>query len=64
MIEIVERGGRLWLGTEMPLVAMGGDLWRIGADKRSPERGRFADPIGGRPQSFYFSGEKFVRHDI
>ncbi len=64
VIEIVERGGRLWLGTEMPLIAMGGDLWRIGDDKRSPERGRFADPIDGRPQSFYFSGEKFIRHDI
>lgn len=64
VIEIVERGGRLWLGTEMPLVAMGGDLWRVGDDKRSPERGRFADPIDGRPQTFYFSGEKFIRHDI
>jgi D-alanyl-D-alanine carboxypeptidase len=64
VLEIVERGGRLWIGTETPLVAMGPDLWRIGDDKRSPERGRFADLIGGRPQTFYFSGEKFVRHDI
>ena len=64
VIEVVERGGRLWLGTEVPLVAMGSELWRIGEDSRSPERGRFADPIAGRPQAFYFSGEKFVRHDI
>ena len=63
VIEIVERGGRLWLGTETPMVVIGNE-WRIGDDKRSPERGRFADPIDGRPQSFYFSGEKFVRHDI
>ena len=64
VIEIVERGGKLWIGTETPMVAMGNDQWRIGDDKRSPERGRFADAIDGRPQSFYFSGEKFVRHDI
>ena len=64
VLEIVERGGRLWLGTETPLVALGNELWRIGDDRRSPERGRFADPIDGRPQTFYFSGEKFVRHDI
>jgi D-alanyl-D-alanine carboxypeptidase len=64
VLEIVQRGGKLWLGTETPLVAMGNDLWRIGDDRRSPERGRFADPIDGRPQTFYFSGEKFVRHDI
>jgi hypothetical protein len=64
VIEIVERGGKLWLGTETPLVAINDDLWRIGDDRRSPERGRFADPINGRPQTFYFSGEKFIRHDI
>lgn len=64
VLEIVERGGRLWIGTETPMVAMGDDQWRIGDDRRSPERGRFADPIDGRPQSFYFSGEKFVRHDL
>jgi D-alanyl-D-alanine carboxypeptidase len=64
VLEIVERGGKLWIGTETPMVAIADELWRIGDDKRSPERGRFADPINGRPQSFYFSGEKFVRHDI
>ena len=64
VLEIVERGGKLWIGTETPMVAIADGQWRIGDDRRSPERGRFADPIGDRPQTFYFSGEKFVRHDI
>ncbi len=64
VVEVVERGGKLWLGTEVPLVALGRDLWRIGDDRRSPERAAFADPIGERPQTLVFSGEKFVRHDI
>ena len=64
VIEIVERGGRLWVGTDVPLVSIGANLWRIGEERRSPERVAFADPIGEKPQTMLFSGEKFVRHDI
>ncbi|MEO7564614.1 MAG: serine hydrolase domain-containing protein [Sphingomicrobium sp.] len=61
---IVERAGKLWIGTETPLTPISTNLWRIGEDGWSPERGTFADVIDGRPQTFLFSGEKFVRHDI
>jgi len=61
---VVERGGRLWLGTEMPMTPIGKNLWRIGDESWSPERGSFANFIDGRPQTFIFSGEKFVRHDL
>jgi D-alanyl-D-alanine carboxypeptidase len=61
---VVERGGRLWIGTETPLTRLGANLWRIGEDSWSPERGSFANYIDGRPQTFVFSGEKYQRHDI
>jgi CubicO group peptidase (beta-lactamase class C family) len=61
---VVERGGRLWLGTEVPMVRIGDNLWRIGEEPWSPERGSFANFIDGRPQTFVFSGTKFVRHDV
>lgn len=64
VIEIVERGGRLWMGTDVPVLAIGPKLWRVGNESWSPERAAFEDPIGGRPQTFMFSGEKFIRHDI
>ena len=61
---IVERGGKLWLGTETPITKTGDNSWRIGEDNWTPERGTFANFIDGRPQTFIFSGEKFLRHDI
>ena len=61
---VVERGGKLWLGTETPLVRAGDNLWRVGTDSWTPERASFADFSFGRPQTFIFSGEKFLRHDI
>lgn len=61
---VVERGGKLWIGTETPMTSIGNNVWRVGEEKWSPERASFADEIGGRPQSFIFSGEKFLRHDI
>ena len=61
---VVERGGKLWLGTETPLTRIGSNLWRVGEDSWSPERASFADFSDGRPQTFIFSGEKFLRHDI
>jgi len=64
LAHVVERGGRLWLGTEAPIVAIGQNLWRVGDESWSPERGSFANFIDGRPQTFIFSGEKFSRHDI
>jgi D-alanyl-D-alanine carboxypeptidase len=64
MAHVVERGGRLWIGTEVPMQRVGQNLWRIGDESWSPERGSFADYIDGRPQTFVYSGEKFLRHDL
>jgi CubicO group peptidase (beta-lactamase class C family) len=64
MMHVVERGGRLWLGTEVPMEKIGENLWRVGSERWSPERASFGDVIDGRPQTFVFSGEKFIRHDI
>lgn len=61
---VVERGGKLWIGTETPMTQVGDNLWRVGPESWSPERGSFANFIDGRPQTFVFSGEKFTRHDI
>ena len=61
---VVERGGKLWIGTETPMTKIGDNLWRIGGDSWSPERASFANFIDGRPQTFIFSGEKFLRHEI
>src|SRR4051794_10769384 len=61
---VVERGGKLWIGTETPMARLGDNLWRVGEESWSPERASFANIIDGRPQTFIFSGEKFLRHDI
>jgi hypothetical protein len=61
---VVERGGKLWIGTETPMARLGDNLWRVGEESWSPERASFANFIDGRPQTFIFSGEKFLRHDI
>jgi CubicO group peptidase (beta-lactamase class C family) len=60
-VQVVERGGRLWIGTETPMTRIDGRLWRIGEDSWSPERGEFTDLVGGRPQTFVFSGEHYTR---
>jgi len=60
---IVERGGKLWGGTETPLTPMGKNLWRVGEESWSPERASFADVMNGRPQTFIFSGVPFARQD-
>ena len=62
--EVVERGGRLWFGTEMPMTRIGDNLWRVGRESWSPERASFDNLLGGRPQTFIYSGDKFSRHDI
>jgi D-alanyl-D-alanine carboxypeptidase len=64
LAQVVERGGRLWLGTEARMDPIGPNLWRVGEESWSPERASFANFIDGRPQTFVFSGEKFARHDI
>lgn len=64
LAQVVERGGKLWLGTEVPMAQIGQNLWRVGDESWSPERGSFANFIDGRPQTFIFSAEKFLRHDI
>jgi hypothetical protein len=61
---VVERGGKLWIGTETPMTKIGDNLWRVGQESWNPERASFADFIDGRPQTLIFSGEKFLRHDI
>ncbi len=61
---VVERGGKLWLGTEAALVPLGDNLLRIGEQSWSPERASFANFIDGRPQTFIYSGEKFRRQDV
>jgi CubicO group peptidase (beta-lactamase class C family) len=61
---VVERGGKLWIGTETPMTPMGDNLWRVGRQAWSPERGQFANMIDGRPQTFVFSGVRYARHDI
>jgi hypothetical protein len=61
---VVERGGRLWLGTETPMTKIGDNLWRVGKESWSPERASFANFIDGRPQTFILSGERFLRHDV
>ena len=61
---VVERGGKLWVGTETPMTKIGANLWRVGKESWSPERASFADFIDGRPQTLVWSGEKFARHDV
>jgi len=61
---VVERGGKLWMGTETPLTGIGDNLWRVGKEDWSPERASFANFIDERPQTLIFSGEKYLRHDI
>ena len=61
---VVERGGKLWVGTETPMTKIGVNLWRVGKESWSPERASFADFIDGRPQTLIWSGEKFARHDV
>ena len=63
-VVVVERSGKLWLGTETPLFRISDNSWRVGEDGWSPERASFADFSDGRPQTFIYSGEKFLRHDI
>jgi hypothetical protein len=61
---IVERGGRLWVGTDEPMTRIGDNLWRVGAESWSPERASFENFIDGRPLVMILAGEKFLRHDI
>jgi len=61
---IVERGGKLWIGTDTELHPVGDNLWRVGDEAWSPERLSFADFIGGQPQTMILSGVRFERHDI
>lgn len=61
-LRVVERGGRLWIGTETPLSRIGDDLWRVGWEPWSPERAAFTEMTGGRPQMLVFSGVRFTRN--
>ena len=61
---VVERGGKLWVGTETPMTRIAPNTWRIGDETWSPERGSFANFIDGRPQTFILSGVRYERHDV
>jgi hypothetical protein len=61
---VVERGGKLWIGTETPMTRISENLWRVGDESWSPERASFANFIDGRPQTLVLSGVKYDRHDI
>jgi hypothetical protein len=61
---VIERGGKLWMGTETPMTKIGENLWRVGKNDWSPERASFANFIDGRPQTLIFSGERYLRHDV
>ena len=61
---VVERGGKLWLGTETPMTRLGINLWRVGEDSWSPERASFSNFIDGRPKTLIFSGTEFLRQDL
>ena len=61
---IVERGGKLWIGTDTPMTTIGDNLWRVGEEDWSPERASFADYIDGVPQTFVYSGWAFARFDV
>jgi D-alanyl-D-alanine carboxypeptidase len=62
-LQVVERAGRLWIGTETPLNLISGTLWRVGWDAWSPERAEFADFANGRPRALILSGVRFVRRN-
>lgn len=58
---VVERGGKLWIGTEIPLTPIADNLWRVGDEAWTPERVSFAGFANGRPATLIWSGEKFAR---
>ena len=62
-VQVVERAGKLWLGTETPMTRIAANLWRVGDESWSPERASFANFSDGRPQTFILSGNEFLRHD-
>ena len=55
---VVERGGKLWIGTETPMTRIGDNLWRVGEESWSPERASFANFIDGRPQTLHLLGRE------
>jgi CubicO group peptidase (beta-lactamase class C family) len=63
-VVVVERAGKLWLGTDTPLTPIGKNLYRVGEESWSPERASFADFMNGEPQTFVFSGTEFSRQDV
>ncbi|QNN64460.1 serine hydrolase [Sphingomonas rhizophila] len=63
-IEIVERGGKLWLGGYDAMTRIGDNLYRLGEQSWSPERIRFTHFAEGRPATIYVSGERYDRRDI
>ena len=61
---VVERGGKLWFGTDTPLTKIGDNQWRVGEESWSPERASFKDFSNGRPQTLVASATEFARQDV
>jgi len=61
---IVERGGRLWLGTEIPFSRIDRTTWRVGKLDWTPERAQFADFVDARPQTVVLFGTTYERRDL
>jgi hypothetical protein len=64
VVRIVERGGRLWLGTEIPFTRLNERSFRVGKEAWSPERVEFDDFVNSRPQTVELFGTRFERRDL
>ncbi|HEX2624739.1 MAG TPA: serine hydrolase domain-containing protein [Sphingomicrobium sp.] len=64
IINICERGGKLWIDGAQPLTPIGDKLYRLGEEEWSPERVRFGEMVGGRPMAIFLSGERYERRDV
>lgn len=64
VVQIVERGGRLWLGTDTPMTRLDRNLWRVGAEPWWPERAEFADFADRRPHTVTLFGQTFERREV
>ena len=62
-IVLVERGGKLWFGTDTPLTRTGENQWRVGDEDWSPERASFKNVSNGRPQTLVLSATEYQRQD-
>ena len=62
-VMVVERGGKLWFGTDTPLARIGENQWRVGDESWAPERAAFKNVSNGRPQTLLVSMTEYQRQD-